>query len=78
MNGTYPTARSVRHALTVLERLPADALFDLAERLIDRLDASGLDPDLEPEEDACNAGECGGMLLRVDGRPGDEEDSEPE
>lgn len=78
MNATYPTARSVRHAFTVLGRLPAEALINLTERLIDCLDLTEPDCDLEPEEDACNAGECGGLVMRGDGHPGDADDAEPE
>ena len=51
----YPTPRTVRRALGVLESLPAEALADLAERLIDRVDALGPDPDLEEEQDCCGA-----------------------
>ncbi len=51
MSAASPTARTIQRALGVLERLPPVALADLAERLIDRLDAVGPDCDLEPEED---------------------------
>ena len=78
ISATYPNARSVRHAFTVIKRLPPEALFDLTERLIDRLDRAELDPDFEPEEDACDAGECGGVPLQGDGCPGDAGDAEPE
>lgn len=51
MIAAYPSARSIQHAIGVLERLPAIALAEVAERLIDRLDAVTPDPDLEPEVD---------------------------
>ncbi len=63
----HPDPRTIRRALNVLERLPHEALADLAERLIDRLDAAGPELDLELETDACDAGECGGLIM-----PGDE------
>lgn len=74
----HPDPRTIRRALGVLERLPHEALADLTERLVDRLDAAEPDPDLEPEEDACPAGECGGVPLRNDGLPGDPADAEPD
>jgi len=46
-----PSPRQVGRALDVLLRLPSAALADLAERLIDRLDALGPDPDSEPDDD---------------------------
>ena len=58
-----PDPRTIQRALGVLERLPHEALADLAERLIDRLDVAGPDPDLEPEEDCCNACEDGGLPM---------------
>ena len=45
-----PSSRSIQRAIGVLERLPAVALANLAERIIHRLDAVTPDPDLEPEE----------------------------
>jgi hypothetical protein len=72
-----PDPRTIRRALATLERLPTEALADLTERLVDRLDAADLDPDLEPETDACEAGECGGVSLRGDCLPGDPTDAEP-
>ena len=78
MTADYPTARSIQRALGVLERLPHEALVDLAERLIDRLDTAKPDCDLELDEDACDAGECSGLVMRGDGHPGDADDAEPE
>lgn len=59
-----PDPRTIARALDVVQRLPTEALADLAERLIDRLDAAEPDPDLEPGEDAepddddcCEAGD---------------------
>lgn len=61
---SHPDPRVIRRALNVLERLPQEALADLAERLIDRLDGAEPDPDLEPDHDgepdnadACEAGD---------------------
>ena len=71
-----PRPRTIRRALNVLERLPPAALADLAERLIDRLDATVSDPDLEPEEDCCDAGDDGGLVYVGDRGPGDAEDAE--
>lgn len=51
MTAVIPTARTIQRAIGVLERLPAIALADLAERIIEHLDAGTPDPDLEPEED---------------------------
>ena len=40
-------------------------LAALTERLIERLDLLDGDPDLEPEEDSCEAGDDGcGMIIR--------------
>ncbi len=75
---SYPDGRAVGRALSVLERLPVEALADLAERLIDRLDAVTPDPDLAAEEDCCMAGECGGLPAYSDGRPGEPDDAELE
>ncbi len=74
----YPDGRAVGRALATLERLPTEALADLAERLIDRLDAVTPDPDLEAEEDCCTASECGGLRPYSDGLPGEPDDAEPE
>ena len=64
MSARHTSARTIRRALDVLLRLPAEALGDLAERLIDRLDVSGPDPDAEPDDDgefdqhgACDCGD---------------------
>jgi hypothetical protein len=73
-----PDPRTIRRALGVLERLPPEALADLTERLIHRLDAAEPDPDLEPEEDCCTAGEDGGLMMPSDHRPGDPDDAEPD
>ena len=50
MSGTLPSPRRVASALAVLAALPAPALADLTERLIDRLDALDSDPDAEPDD----------------------------
>lgn len=51
MSGTLPSPRRIASALAVLAALPAPALADLAERLIDRLDAVAPDADLEMDDD---------------------------
>ena len=51
MSRTLPSLRRVASALAVLATLPTPALADLAERLIDRLDALAGDPDREPDDD---------------------------
>ncbi len=51
MSGTLPSPRRVASALAVLAALPAPALADLTERLIDRLDALDGDADAEPDQD---------------------------
>ena len=43
--------RRIAAALAVLAALPAPALADLAERLIDRLDTLNGDADAEPDDD---------------------------
>lgn len=54
MDALSPSPRSVRHALAVLQALPAPALAPLAERLIDRMDAlEASGTDLEPDDDDC-------------------------
>ena len=76
MSGTLPTARTMRHVLGVLERLPLEALGLLAERLIDRLDAAeDIGEDREPDqEDGCSAED----VLWLDHLPGDPDDAEDE
>ncbi len=74
----HPDPRTVRRALGVLERLPHEALADLTERLIDRLDGAEPEPDLEPEVDCCTAGEDGGLPMPGDRSPGDADDAEPD
>jgi len=86
MSCTIPTPRRVGAALDVLLALPPAVLADLAERLIDRLDALDGDPDLEPDDhDACPAGDDDPALSRprlgVRGMalgPGDYDDAEAE
>ncbi len=51
MSCTLPSPRAIGRALAVLQALPSAALADLAERLIDRLDALDGDPDSEPDGD---------------------------
>ena len=51
MSGTLPSPRRIADALAVLQALPAPVLAALAERLIDRLDALGPDPDAEPDDE---------------------------
>ena len=46
-----PSPRRLASALAVLAALPAPALADLTERLIDRLDALDGDTDAEPDHD---------------------------
>ena len=60
----------------MLERLPAEALADLTEQLIARLDASEPDPDLKEETDCCCA-EDAPVWLGGDHSPGDPDDAEP-
>lgn len=62
MTVVSPDPRTIRRALEVVQRLPTEALAELAERIIDRLDAAEPDPDLEPngdeepdDEDCCEA-----------------------
>lgn len=51
MPAPAPSPRRVGAALNVLLTLPPAVLADLAERLIDRLDALEPDPDSEPDGD---------------------------
>jgi hypothetical protein len=51
MSSTLPSPRTIGRALAVLQALPSAALADLAERLIDRLDALAPDANLEPDGD---------------------------
>lgn len=51
MSSVLPSPRRIAGALALLVALPAPALADLAERLIDRLDALAPDADLEPDDD---------------------------
>ena len=54
-------------------------LARLTERLIERLDEIDGDPDLEPEEDCCEAGDDGcGMMIRHGVRFWGAEDTTPE
>ncbi len=46
-----PSPRRIASALAVLAALPAPVLADLAERIIDRLDALDGDGDAEPDDD---------------------------
>lgn len=47
-----PSPRRIAGALAVLMTLPPAVLADLAERLIDRVDALDGDLDMEPDNDA--------------------------
>jgi len=51
MSGTLPSPRRLAGALAVLQALPPSVLADLAERLIDRLDALDGDADREPDDE---------------------------
>ncbi len=51
MSCTLPSPRRIAGALAVLTALPPAVLADLAERLIDCLDALAPDVDLEPDDD---------------------------
>jgi len=62
MSCTIPTPRRVGAALDVLLALPPAVLANLAERLIDRLDALNGDPDLEPD-DAEAEPDCEGLAV---------------
>ena len=53
-----PSPRRIASALAVLAALPAPVLADLAERLIDRLDALEPDPDAEPDDDGEGDGDA--------------------
>ena len=52
MSATLLNSRAIGRALAVLQALPPAALAVLAERIIDRLDALGPDPDAEPDDEA--------------------------
>lgn len=51
MSGTLPSPQRIASALAVLAALPAPALADLAERIIDRLNVLDGDADAEPDQD---------------------------
>ncbi len=53
---------SAARLLAEAARLPADAIGDLIEGLIGALDARTPDADLEPEVDACDAGDDLGTI----------------
>ncbi len=65
-----PAAPSDRDMLSVLARLTPKAKANLI--------ACQPDCDLEPETDACDAGDCGGLILRGDRLAGDCTDAEAE
>lgn len=69
----HPDPRTIARAFGVLERLPHEALADLTERLVDRLDAAEPDCDLEPETDACSAED---VPIAGHHGPGDADDAE--
>jgi hypothetical protein len=58
----------VRFLLAAAMRLPGESIERLTEGLISSLDAIDGDPDLEPEEDRCEAGDDGCAPVWVMGR----------
>ena len=74
MSGTLPSARSMRHVLGVLERLPLEVLGMVVERVIGRLDAA---EDTDCDHDGCDDGPLWAHLVLSNGA-GDLDDAEPD